>query len=128
MRILLDTCAFLWILNGSDQLSDTARSVFTRADNQVYLSVVSIWEISLKYSLGKLPLPQTPATYLPEKRRAHGILSLDLVEATALQLPRLPQIHRDPFDRMLICQAIILDMVLLTPDEAIRQYPVRTSW
>jgi len=128
VKILLDTCTFLWIVEDSDQLSDTARQVFTSADNQVYLSAVSTWEICLKYSLGKLPLSQPPAKFFPAERNAHSILPLDLDEAVTLHLPDLPQIHRDPFDRMLICQAIILDMVLLTPDNAIRQYPVRTVW
>ncbi len=128
MKILLDTCAFLWIISDSDDLSQTARTLFTNPENDVYLSVVSAWEISIKTMLGKLSLPDFPERYIPAQRSKHRIDSLALDEESALQLRRLPELHRDPFDRMLICQAVVHGLTILTPDELITQYPVRTRW
>lgn len=94
------------------------------------MSAASLWEITLKHLAGKLELRRTvdPATYYAEQREAHGIERLPVDEEAVAQLPKLPALHRDPFDRMLVCQAIAHGLTLLTPDEAIRQYPVRTSW
>lgn len=128
VKILLDTCTALWIAADAAELSQRARELFEVPENEVYLSTVSAWEISLKYSLGNLPLPDTPERFVPELRRLGGIASLPLAEPAALQLFRLPPIHRDPFDRMLICQAIMGGMTLLTPDQDIRRYPVATAW
>ena len=128
MKVLLDTCTFLWIAAGDPQLSDKARQVFQDRDNQVYLSVVSAWEIVVKHKLARLTLPQVPESYVPHSRQAHGIEALPLDEESALHFGRLPELHRDPFDRMLVCQAIVQGLVLLTPDEAIVQYPVRSLW
>ncbi len=127
MRLLLDTCTFLWILAEAPQLSFRALDLFTTPENEVYLSSVSAWEISVKHALGKLPLPE-PTEFIPAMRKIHGIESLSLDEESTLYLSRLPQYHRDPFDRMLVCQAIVQDLVILTPDEEVRQYPVKTSW
>jgi PIN domain nuclease of toxin-antitoxin system len=75
-------------------------------DNETYLSVVSLWEEIVKHHLGKLPFPEPPDSYLPTQRQRHQIASLSLEEASISRLAGLPQIHRDPFDRMLICQAL----------------------
>lgn len=128
MRLLLDTAAFLWIVLDAEELSDGARSAFLAPDNEVYLSSVSGWEIVVKHRLGRLPLPEPPSRLIPRLRSEHHIEPLPLDEASALQLPTLPDLHRDPFDRMLICQAIVHGLVILTPDDAIRDYPVRTEW
>lgn len=128
MKILLDTCAFLWIAADSPQLSDKARSLFSDPDNEVYLSVASAWEIITKNRLGKLPLPEQSGDFVTRWRAAHGIDSLSLDEAAVLQLSRLPEYHKDPFDRLIICQAIAGSMLILTPDSHIRSYPVRTEW
>ncbi len=128
MNLLLDTCTALWAAVDAPELSGEARRLFENADNEVYLSAVSVWEISLKYALGKLPLPRAPDVLVPELRRKGRIEALPLDEAAALQLFRLPPLHRDPFDRMLVCQAIAGGMVILTPDPDIRRYPVRTAW
>ena len=128
MRLLLDTCAFLWIASGAPELSSRAREIFRNPDNDVYLSAVSTWEISVKHGLGRLPLPGPPETYIPGLRQRHGIEPLALNEEATLYLGRLPSLHRDPFDRMLVCQAIVEGMVVLTPDELITQYPVRSMW
>ena len=128
MKVLLDTCTALWIALDSPELSKRARALFEDPDNAVFLSVVSAWEISVKFSLGRLPLPEAPDTWIPRLRERGRIESLPLEERAALQLARLPALHRDPFDRMLICQAIVEGMTIVTPDGDIRRYPVPTTW
>ena len=128
MNVLLDTCTFLWIVSGSPELSDTARKHFSDPANEVYLSVASAWEIIVKHKLGKLPLPGPPHEFIKKWRTRHEIDSLPLDESAVLQLSRLPDYHKDPFDRILICQAIAGGMVILTPDPRISKYPVRAEW
>ena len=128
MPISEDTCAFFWIISDAKELSDTAREIFVSPQNEIYLSSVSFWEITVKYQRGKLPLPQTPRQYIPTQRENHGIDSLALKEADIAHLSTLPSVHKDPFDRMLICQAIEESMLLLTPDPLIQEYPVKTHW
>jgi len=94
----------------------------------VYLSTVSAWEIAVKHHLGRLPLPEPPGRFVPDRRHRYRLLPLPLDEESALHVARLPDLHRDPFDRMLICQALVHGMVLLTPDPLVAQYPVRTLW
>lgn len=128
MRILLDTCTFLWIIADAPELSTRARELFGDPGNEVFLSSVSTWEISIKHALGRLPLPEAPERFIPTQREQHGVETLPLEESATLHLTRLPQLHKDPFDRMLICQAIIHGMVIITPDELILQYRVRSTW
>ena len=128
MNILLDTCTFLWIVSGSPELSEVARKHFSDPANEVYLSVASAWEIIVKNKIGKLPLPGLPHEFVKKWRTRHEIDSLPLDEAAVLQLSRLPDYHKDHFDRILICQAIAGGMVILTPDPRITKYPVRAEW
>ncbi len=128
MRLLLDTCTFLWIVGGDKALSVRARAAFVDPESEVFLSAASAWEIAVKHRLGKLPLPAPPEEFVPAQRAAHGIEALPVDEEAALQVAKLPDLHRDPFDRMLIAQAIVGGLVLATPDDPIRQYPVRTLW
>ncbi|WP_228057453.1 type II toxin-antitoxin system VapC family toxin [Tychonema sp. LEGE 07203] len=88
------------------------------------MSAVSVWEAIVKYQLGKLPLPENPETYLPKQRELHQIVSLALDEISVVQLAKLPPLHRDPFDRMLICQVLENGMTIATVDAAIRAYSV----
>jgi PIN domain nuclease of toxin-antitoxin system len=126
--VLLDTCTFLWISTASTQLSPAAREVFADPANDVYLSAVSAWEVTVKHALGKLPLPAPPDRFVPQQRTQHLIEPLALDETAVLQLGKLPARHRDPFDRMLVCQAIAHGLTILTPDPLIAQYPVLTRW
>lgn len=128
MNILLDTCTFLRLVSDGPELSDTARRLFADPDNDVYLSVASAWEIIVKNNLGKLPLPEPAHDFIKNNRIRHRIESLPLDEAAVLQLSRLPEYHKDPFDRILICQAIAGSLTILTPDTHITSYPVRTEW
>lgn len=128
MKLLLDTCTFLWIATDDAQLSQPARELFVDPANDAYLSAVSSWEIAVKHGLGRLPLPGPPHSYIPLQREAHGIDPLLLDEESALHLARLPRLHKDPFDRMLVCQALVHGLVVLSPDPLISQYPVRVTW
>jgi len=126
MRILLDTHVFLWYISGDKHLPPTMLQHIRQPGNEVYLSVVSLWEVIIKYQLGKLPLPQSPEAYLPRQRQRHQIRSLDVNEASVRQLIKLPGLHSDPFDRLLICQAIEHNMAIATVDSHILAYPVPT--
>jgi PIN domain nuclease of toxin-antitoxin system len=128
MNLLLDTVAFLWILEDSPNLSEAAREALRDADNLVFLSAASVWEITVKYRLGKLPLPAPPEKLVPRERKLRGIESLDIGEAATLRLRQLPDLHKDPFDRILACQSIEHAMTIVTPDALLRAYPVRTLW
>jgi len=124
MKLLLDTHIFLWFISGDKRLPKGMQDSIRDPNNEVYLSVVSLWEAIVKYQLGRLPLPQLPNIYLPIQRQRHRIASLPLDEASVTQLANLPQIHRDPFDRMLICQAMEHGLTIVTVDGAIYAYPV----
>lgn len=124
MKLLLDTHVFLWFISGDKRLPKGMRDRIRDSDNEVYLSVVSLWEAIVKYQLGRLPLPQPPNIYLPVQRQKHQIASLSLDEASVSQLADLPQIHRDPFDRMLICQAMEHGLTIVTVDDTICAYPL----
>ena len=126
MQILLDTQIFLWYISGDTRLPSAVLPHIQNMEHRIILSVVSLWEIAVKYHLGKLPLPQPPELYLPIQRRRHRIDALDLDEASVLQLHKLPNVHRAPFDRMLICQTIQHGLVLATVDANMFKYPVST--
>jgi PIN domain nuclease of toxin-antitoxin system len=128
MKLLLDTCTFLWLATGDRALSRAARDLFADPNNDVHLSAISVWEIALKHSLGKLPLPKPPMAFIPDLRARHQVEPLPLDERAALAVAQLPDLHRDPFDRMLICQAIMGGLTLVTPDPLITQYAVSTLW
>ena len=88
--------------------------------------MVSFWEIIIKNQIGKLPLPTPPEEFIPQQRKLHQINSLELDEISVAHLSKLPQHHRDPFDRMIICQSIVNDLTIVTVDRAMLQYEIRT--
>jgi PIN domain nuclease of toxin-antitoxin system len=126
MRLLLDTHIFLWFIAGDRRLPKSLRDAIRDESNEPLLSVVSVWEVMIKHQLGKLPLPQSPGIYLPIQRERHQIASLALDEASVARLSYLAPLHRDPFDRILISQAIQHELAIVTIDNLIRQYPVPT--
>ena len=128
MKILLDTCAFLWLTTDAPELSDKAKILFQNTSNAVYLSSVSVWEIIVKHQMGKLPLPSAADDFIKQQCEKHFVKYLSLDEKAVFNLSRLPNHHRNPFDRMLACQAIAYDLTILTSDKMIIQYPVSTVW
>jgi PIN domain nuclease of toxin-antitoxin system len=128
MRLLLDTVTFLDSALSTSDLSAKARDLIRDAENELFVSIVSLWEITIKHSLGKLELPAAPDRFIPENQIKLGVDLLPLDSESVFQLSRLPPLHRDPFDRALICQAIVHGMVILTPDERIARYPLRVAW
>jgi len=128
VKLLLDTCTFLWLVSDSSQVPARVVEMYRTPDNGVYLSAASVWEIALKYARGRLPLPAPPERLVREEREARGIDPLPIDEESALHLSRLPALHRDPFDRILVSQAIVHGLVILTPDPLVTQYPARTAW
>jgi PIN domain nuclease of toxin-antitoxin system len=124
MRLLLDTHVFLWFINGDSRLAEAIRDTIRNPRNEVYLSVVSLWEAIVKHQNGRLPLPEPPEAYLPAQRERHQLLPLPLDEASVSRLAALLPLHRDPFDRMLVCQALKHNLTLVTVDEMTAKYPV----
>jgi PIN domain nuclease of toxin-antitoxin system len=128
MIVLLDTCTFLWIVSGDEQLSPKAAETFADPDNEVFLSSASAWEIAIKHRLGRLPLPDDPRRFVPRERERHRIQALPIAEEHALGTGALEDRHKDPFDRVLVAQALARGATILTPDPLIAQYPVATLW
>jgi PIN domain nuclease of toxin-antitoxin system len=128
VKLLLDTCTFLWIVAGADELSPIVADAVRHPDNEVYLSAASALEIAVKHARGRLPLPDAPERYVPGARERHGLTPLAIDEESALHVGKLEALHRDPFDRLLISQAIVNGLTIATPDPLIRQYPARTLW
>lgn len=124
MKLLLDTHVFLWFISGDPRLPTSWQDAIRDPNNEVYLSVVSVWEAVIKHQLGRLPLPESAESYVPKQRQRHMIQSLPLDEPSVCQLRKLPHLHRDPFDRMLICQALSHGMTMASVDDAIRAYAV----
>ena len=123
MRLLLDTHIFLWLIDDSDRLSNKYRQEIQNPNNEKFLSVVSIWECVIKYQTGKLNFPSSPETYLPMQRREHLIKTLNVDENSIARLINLPPLHKDPFDRLIISQALQHDLLLMTEDKVVLAYP-----
>jgi PIN domain nuclease of toxin-antitoxin system len=127
MRALLDTCTFLWLATGRP-MPDRTRAILEAAGSDVVISTASVWEIAIKHGRGRLALPVPPPQFVPAARARYGIDLLPIDEESALHVAKLPDLHRDPFDRMLVSQAIVHGLTILTPDPLVTQYPARTMW
>jgi PIN domain nuclease of toxin-antitoxin system len=127
MRALLDTHTFLWWINDDPRLSERCREIIANGSNEVLFSAVSAWEIAVKSRSGRLVLPSATEPYIREQvsRNRFEVLSIDL--AHALRVARLPNHHKDPFDRMLVAQAQVENLTILTADSEIARYPVRVE-
>jgi PIN domain nuclease of toxin-antitoxin system len=125
MRLLLDTHVFLWYISADARLPAVFRAAVQEASNEVFLSVASVWESVIKNALGNLPLPEPPEVYLPRARERHGIAALDLNEKAMVHLAGLPAVHRDPFDRVIVAQALQHDLILLSVDPSMARYPAK---
>jgi PIN domain nuclease of toxin-antitoxin system len=124
MKLLLDTHIFLWFVSADSRLPILFRDAIREPGNTVFLSVASLWEIIIKHNLGKLPLPQSPEVYIPRQRQIHRIKSLPITESSLKHLITLPNLHRDPFDRILISQTMNNNLTLATADPEIVKYNV----
>jgi len=124
VRVLLDTQAWLWMAAAPERLSARARRQVEDTSHTLYLSSASAWEIAIKHALGKLRLPEPPAAYVPSRTAALGIVPLAIEQAHALAAAALPPHHRDPFDRMLVAQAQLEDLLILTTNRVLARYGV----
>jgi PIN domain nuclease of toxin-antitoxin system len=128
MKLLLDTHSFLWFIEDDSRLSTTARTLIEDGDNEVFLSVGSLWEMAIKVSLGKLRLSQPFATFIPDQLAANTISPLPIAVDHAAQVVTLPFHHRDPFDRLLIAQALIDHIPIVGVDTVFDLYGVKRIW
>jgi PIN domain nuclease of toxin-antitoxin system len=124
-RYLLDTHVWLWMQAEPERLRAETRGLVEDTANELLLSAASAWEIAIKYRIGKLSLPEPPATYVPSRVRRSATTPLALEVAHVLRTSELPDHHTDPFDRVLIAQAQLLDIAIVTVDEQIGAYDVR---
>ncbi len=111
-----------------ERISEKAREVFADLSQDVFLSAASSWEVALKSAAGKLSLPEAPASYVPRRMADQGLRPLPVSHRHALAVFALPPHHRDPFDRLLIAQANLEEMILITADRVFQRYPVQLLW
>jgi len=126
MRVLLDTHCWLWMLVTPERFSESTRGMLESSKHELFLSSASSWEIAIKYALGKLPLPESPRQYVPDRMLASGVTGLPVEHRHSLLVADLPSHHRDPFDRLLVAQAMVESMPILTADPQLRLYDVET--
>lgn len=124
MKFLLDTNVFLWGLSEEHKLNSRAQEILTSSSSELYFSAAGSWEIAIKFALGSLPLPKAPSKYIPYALRVWAVRGLDITHEHALRAGELPAHHRDPFDRLLVAQAMTEQMTLLTADRALQKYGV----
>jgi PIN domain nuclease of toxin-antitoxin system len=113
------------MIESPQRMRASAREELADRSNELYLSAASCWEIAIKYRLGRLPLPAPPEEFVPRRIVRDGVLSLPVEHHHALRVATLPDHHRDPFDRLLIAQALVENLELYTADEQLLQYPAR---
>ena len=124
MRLLLDTHVWLWMLVSPDRIADPGLALLADPENELLLSAASSWEISIKYCLGKLPLPSPPDEFISTRLVRDGVTAVPVEHRHALHVARLPPLHRDPFDRLLVAQAQVDSLTIVTADDQILAYEV----
>lgn len=125
MKLLLDTQVWLWMLAAPERLSRRSRALLASADTELILSAATAWEIAIKHGLGKLQLPEPPGTCIPRLMALTGISPLPVHHRHALHVATLPHHHSDPFDRLLVAQAQLEQLPILTADRSFRLYDVK---
>lgn len=128
MKILVDTQAFLWLITGNERLSETAKKIFLDRENRLFISAASLWEICIKMSMGKLSLKNGWLKIIQDELEINAIQWLPIEILHCAELTKLPFHHRDPFDRMLVAQAIVEDMQLLSSDCRLSDYEIKRIW
>ena len=125
---LLDTAPLVYLMGKEDSVPSAVRRELADPKSEVFYSQISLWEIQIKHQLGKLPMSDEPAVALPRELVRYGLTQLHLTDAAIYGLSRLPSVHRDPFDRILIVQAKITGSVLVSPDKVFSKYPIEVFW
>ena len=128
MKYLLDTNVWLWSLWDPERIARKAREEISNMSHSVFVSAVTSWEIAIKTAAGKLVLPEPPASYVPSRMAIQGLRPLPITHPHALAVFALPPHHRDPFDRLLVAQAQLEEMILVTSDRVLEKYPVEILW
>ena len=128
MNYLLDTMIWLWSVDSVEKLNQKCRDILENGGEEIYFSAATAWEISIKARLGKLHLPGPPAQVIPAFMAKQGLRPLPVTHLHAVKVYDLPLHHNDPFDRLIIAQAISEEMAVLTADSDFRKYPVRMLW
>ena len=128
MNLLLDSHVFIWAYDEQHKLSQTARQEISNPANSLFLSVASAWEIQIKIKLGKFKLQDPLADVINEQKHVNGLKILPVKLSHALYLENLPLHHKDPFDRLLISQAIVENMTFVSADAKTSKYQVNTLW
>ena len=128
MKYLLDTVAWLWSVSTPEKLNASCRQVLDNPHEEIYLSAATTWEVSIKARLGKLHLPAAPARCIPTFMAKQGLRPLPITLIHSVKIYDLPLYHHDPFDRLLISQAICDDLTVLTADRNFEKYPVKLLW
>ena len=128
MNLLLDTHAFLWFIAGSERLTAAARELIEESANQPFLSAASLWEMAIKLSLGRLHLGRPFEDLIPEQMRLNGIQLLGIELEHVTPVTTLPFHHRDPFDRLLVAQAMVEQMPIVSADPAFDAYSIERLW
>ena len=128
MKYLLDTIVWLWSLRSPELIGDEGRQILELGEEEIYLSAITSWEISIKMRLGKLDFAGPPAQYVPRFMAKQNLQPLSITHSHAAKVYDLPIHHSDPFDRMLIAQALVEEMVILTSDRVFRKYPAELLW
>lgn len=125
--LLLDTCTLVWLTSDPGRLSAPAVEAL-EGESEIALSDVSVWEICLEWQVKKLELPAPPRLWIPEQVRAWHLRRMPIEVEHLFRMVELPDLHKDPFDRLLVSQALVRNTKIVTPDPAIRQYPVAVVW
>jgi PIN domain nuclease of toxin-antitoxin system len=128
VKYLLDAVTWLWSIDSVEKINDRSREILENGQEEIYFSAATAWEVSIKARLGKLHLPAPPAQCIPAFMAKQGLRPLPVTHLHAVGVYDLPLHHQDPFDRLIIAQAIAEQMTLLTADRAFGKYPVDVVW
>jgi PIN domain nuclease of toxin-antitoxin system len=128
VKILLDTCTFFWLVTDDPKLSGLAKEIFLDTNNELLLSAVTGFEITVKHSLGKLHLTEPPKTFISNRMKANALTELPITINHTLALQDLPWHHKDPFDRLLVAQAMVAQVPVLSSDGRLSAYGIERLW
>jgi PIN domain nuclease of toxin-antitoxin system len=127
-RLLLDTCTLIWLVSAPDRLSRAASEAIDRQSTELLVSDATVWEICLKWQAGKIGLPKPPRTWIEEQAALWLLEALPIRRTHLCRVTEIPEHHHDPFDRLLVAQALDEGLTIATPDPDIRRYPVDVLW